>query len=176
MSFVLSLFLQQIEGWGPLSTTAAFLPFAIALMLSGRVAPALVGRFGAARITITGLLIAAIGLILLALLERNITYLTDLMPGMILLAVGGAFVFAGAAVLSTDDVPPHQAGLAGGVMNTAMELGPTVGLATLMSVAALQSDPVVGFGWAFGTAAAAFLLFAFAAHAITRRPRPSASR
>lgn len=171
ISFVLSLFLQQILGWTPLMTAGAFLPFAIVLIVVGQFAAPIVGRFGPGPVMVIGLVIAAIGLGLLALLDRETIYLSGLMPGLILLAGGGSLTFSGAAVLSTADVPPHQAGLAGGVMNTAMELGPTVGLATLMSVAALQPDVVDGFAWAFGTAAAAFLVMAALALALTRAPK-----
>ncbi len=71
----------------------------------------------------------------------------------LLLPAGTSLIFSGAAVLSTAEVPPYRTGLAGGAMNTAMGLGPTVGLAALMSVAAAQTDTVTGYAWAFSTAA-----------------------
>lgn len=160
ISFVLSLYLQQIREWSSLATAAAFVPFAVVLIATGRASGPLVERFGAPRITVSGFLIAAVGLGLLAGIDRSMSYALGLLPGLILLAAGGSLLFSGAAVLSTTNVPPHQAGLAGGVMNTAMELGPTVGLAALMSVAALPADVVAGYGWAFGTAAAAYVLAA----------------
>lgn len=49
-------------------------------------------------------------------------------------ATAGALSFSAAAVLATDDVPAHRAGLAGGVLNTAMELGPTVLFAALLTL------------------------------------------
>ncbi|MCP3775077.1 MFS transporter [Paenibacillus sp. MZ04-78.2] len=63
----------------------------------------------------------------------------------------------------------HQAGLAGGVMNTSMELGPTVGLAILMTVASLQADVVQGYAWAFGTAGVVYTFAAVGAIVLTRR-------
>ncbi|BBF87578.1 putative transmembrane efflux protein [Aquitalea magnusonii] len=169
ISFVLSLYLQQARGWSPLATAGAFFPFAATLIVTGRFAVPLVSRYGASRITIAGLVVAAVGLLLLAGLERETNYVTGLLPGLILLASGGSLLFSGSAVLSTADVPPQQAGLAGGVMNTAMELGPTVGLATLMSVAATRLDAVNGYGWAFGTAGTAFLVAAIALTLLTRQ-------
>ena len=53
-------------------------------------------------------------------------------------------------------------------MNTAMELGPTFGLAVLMSVAATRADVVDGYVWAFGTASAAYVLAAFMATVLVR--------
>lgn len=170
VSFVLSLYLQQVRAWSPLATAAAFLPFAVALIATGRLAAPLVERFGPAKVTMGGLLTGALGLALLGGIERETAYLTGLLPGLVLLAAGGALLFAGAAVLATANVPAHQAGLAGGVMNTAMELGPTLGLASLMSVAALQNNTVAGYSWAFGTAAVAYMLAIYMAMVLTGRP------
>ncbi|MBD2811322.1 MFS transporter [Xenorhabdus sp. Vera] len=169
INFILSLYLQQELGWTPLMTATAFLPFAIALIATGQMAAPLVGRIGAARVTSSGLLISALGFGLLVGIDRNTTYIAGLLPSLILVAIGMSLAFAGAAVLSTMNVPQHQAGLAGGVMNTAMELGPTVGLSALMAVAATQIDTVDGYIWAFGTAAAAYAIAALIALLLTRR-------
>ncbi|WP_445143794.1 MFS transporter [Dyella sp. Tek66A03] len=166
INFVLSLYLQQVRAWSSLATAAAFVPFAIVLIATGRAAGPLVERFGPPRVIIGGFLIAAAGLGLLSGIDRSMSYALGLLPGLILLAAGGSLLFSGSAVLSTTNVPPHQAGLAGGVMNTAMELGPTVGLATLMSVAALPADVVSGYGWAFGAAATAYVVAAIVAAAM----------
>ncbi|WP_395674652.1 MFS transporter [Inquilinus sp.] len=163
IEFVLSLYLQQARGWTPLATALAFLPFAVALMATNRIAPPLVGRLGPARVTVAGLLIAAAGLGLLAGLDRGTGYAAGLLPGMVFLAAGLSLMFSGSAVLSTMHVPQRQAGLAGGVMNTAMELGPTVGLTALMSVAATRPDAVDGYAWAFGAGGVAFLVMALVA-------------
>lgn len=160
IEYILSLYLQQVRGWSPLMTTLAFLPFAVMLIVTNHLSPALVGRFGAVQITIAGLVVAAFGLGLLAGLASDSSYLVDLMPGTLLVAVGMSLMFSGSAVLSMTNVPLSQAGLAGGVMNTAMELGPTVGLAVLMSVAATQGDVVRGYGWAFGAACLSYIILA----------------
>ncbi|WP_343073923.1 MFS transporter [Phytoactinopolyspora mesophila] len=157
VNFVLAIYLQQVLDWSPLMTAISFLPFAIALIGVGQVAARIIARFGPIAVTAAGLLTAAAGLGLLVRIDHDTTYALGLVPGLVLVAIGIALAFSGSAVLSTADVPQRQAGLAGGVMNTAMELGPTVGLAALMAVAASQVDPVAGYGWAFGTAAVAFV-------------------
>ncbi|MEV5687378.1 MFS transporter [Streptomyces sp. NPDC052164] len=170
VTFLLSLYLQQQHHWTPLATAGAFIPFTVVLIATSRVAGVLVGRFGAARVTTAGLLTGAVGLALLAGIDPGTTFALGLLPGLVLLPAGASLIFSGAAVLSTADVPAHQTGLAGGTMNTAMELGPTVGLAALMSVAATQTDTVTGYAWAFSTAAAAvYLAAALAALALNRR-------
>ncbi|MGR8011409.1 MFS transporter [Streptomyces hypolithicus] len=136
-TFVLfSLHLQQDRGWSALQTSAAFVPFAVALLISGRTAGPLIARYGASAVTTSGLAVAATGLALLALtgLAPHSPYAYGLLPGLLLLSAGGAAGFAGAAVLATDGVEPQQTGLAGAVMNTAMELGPTVIFAALLTL------------------------------------------
>ncbi|MCX4967149.1 MFS transporter [Streptomyces sp. NBC_00654] len=176
VTFLLSLYLQQEHHWTPLATAGAFIPFTVALIATSRAAGALVGRYGAARVTTAGLLIGATGLALLAGIGPGTAFAPGLLPGLVLLPAGTSLVFSGSAVLSTAGVPPHQTGLAGGVMNTAMELGPTVGLAALMSVAATQADTVTGYAWAFSTAAAAYLTAALAALILDRRSAPAPTR
>ncbi|MFE0423587.1 MFS transporter [Streptomyces sp. NPDC058953] len=137
MTFVvLSLHLQQGRDWSQLQTSAAFVPFAVALIASGRAAGPLIGRYGAGAVTTAGLSTAAAGLALLALtgLDPHISYAYGLLPGLVLLPAGAAASFAGAAVLATEGVPPQRTGLAGGVLNTAMEFGPTVLFAVLLTL------------------------------------------
>ncbi|WP_406081078.1 MFS transporter [Streptomyces zaomyceticus] len=152
---LLSLAFQQQRGWNEPLTSAAFVPFAVALLGSGRLAGPLIGRYSPGRVTATGLATAAAGLGLLAAtgFDTSVPYAYGLLPGLLLLPAGGALSFAGAAVLATEGVPAHRAGLAGGVLNTAMELGPTVLFATLLTLG----------GDALSLAAAAALFAALAA-------------
>ncbi|WP_395577034.1 MFS transporter [Streptomyces sp. BK79] len=137
MTFVvLSLHLQQARGWSPLQTSAAFVPFAVALIASGRAAGPLIGRYGAGAVTTAGLGTGAAGLALLACtgLDAHLWYGYGLLPGLVLLPAGAASAFAGAAVLAAEGVPRQQTGLAGGVLNTAMECGPTALFACLLTL------------------------------------------
>ncbi|MEU9253778.1 MFS transporter [Streptomyces sp. NPDC048270] len=137
MTFVVvSLHLQQARDWSQLQASAAFVPFAVALLASGRAAGPLIGRYGAGAVTTAGLGTAAAGLALLAFtgLDPHTWYAYGLLPGLVLLPAGTAASFAGAAVLATEGVPQEQSGLAGGVLNTAMEFGPTVLFALLLTL------------------------------------------
>jgi len=169
IEYVLTLYLQQVREWSSLATALSFLPFLVTMVAISQVSASLVLRFGVARITTVGGLIAAGGLGLLAGINPNTAYVSGLLPGQILLAAGISFVLSGAAFLSTTNVPHHQTGLAGGLMNTAMELGPTVGLTVLMAVAATQKDVVQGYAWAFGTAGAVYVVNAIVAGMLLRR-------
>ncbi|KFG71646.1 MFS transporter [Streptomyces mutabilis] len=137
MTFVvLSLHLQQGRDWSQTQTSAAFVPFAVALIASGRAAGPLIGRYGARAVTSAGLGTGAAGLVLLAFtgLDAHTWYAYGLLPGLVLLPAGVAASFAGAAVLATEGVSRQRTGLAGGVLNTAMEVGPTVLFAVLLTL------------------------------------------
>lgn len=138
LTFVLlSLHLQQELGYSELETSSAFVPFAVALLVSGRAAGPLIARYGAPLVTAAGLTTGGAGLALLAVTGPGaaaVPYAYGLLPGLVLLPAGAAASFAGAAVLATAGVPERRTGLAGGVLNTAMELGPTVLFAVLLSL------------------------------------------
>jgi len=175
----LTLYLQQIRGWTTMRTSLAFVPYALALILVGRLAGRLVERFGAPRVVVAGLALAASGLFLLTPLN-----VSGALPGLVALAAGVALTFAGAAVLVVADVPPPRIGLAGGVMNTAIELGPTVGLAVVNAVATARTNRVSssvdlpravadGYAWGFAAtgSASALLAVLVAAAVVPRRAR-----
>ncbi len=177
----LALYLQQLRGWSPLRTSAAFAPAAAALVLGGRTAGRLLERYGARTVMSGGLALASGGLIALARINPRTAYAGGLLPGIVLLSIGAAWAFAGATVLTLRDLPQQQAGLGGGVMNTAMELGPTVGLALLTAVAGARTrslDPAAvspsaamasGYAWSFGTAASGLAVLAALAAVCTAR-------
>ncbi|MEV8533654.1 MFS transporter [Streptomyces sp. NPDC051211] len=160
---LLSLGVQQQRDYSALLTSAAFAPFAAALIGVGRAAPPLIGRYGPERVTGAGFACGAVGLALLAAtgFDPDLPYAYGLLPGLLLLPAGTALSFAGAAVLATSGVPARQAGLAGGVLNTAMESGATVLFALLL---ALGSDAV-----ALGSAAVAFAALAAVSLRAARR-------
>lgn len=169
ITLLLSLYLQQFRGWSSFYTSMAFVPYTLGLLVMNRAAGPLVMRFGALKVMIAGLLIGALGLVLLSQLTIETDYSTGMLPGLFILPAGASLVFSASAVLSTANVPLHQAGLAGGVMNTAMELGPTLGLAVLMSIAASRAELINGYAWAFGSAAVFYLLAAVMAYIFRRR-------
>jgi MFS family permease len=169
IEFVLLTYLQQIRGWTPFETAISFLPFALALIGTNLLAAPVVGKFGAEATTVAGFMVVGIGLAWFTILDPSTAYSTVLLPAQVLLGIGLALVFSGAAVLAATNVQKQQMGLAGGVMNTAMELGPTVGFALLMAVAATRADIVEGYARAFGTAAATYGIAVLAAVLVALR-------
>ncbi len=178
------LYLQRIQGWTPMATSAAFVPYAVALLGTGRVAGPLITSLGARRVAAAGLAIAGCGALLLSGLQPNSGFVTAVLPGVLLVPVGAALSFAATAVLVTVTAPPHQSGLAGGVMNTAMESGASAGMVLLVTVAtsrtarlaadgaAQDAATTSGYAWAFAACGALLLLWG-GVLAVTGRSRRS---
>lgn len=152
--FLLALYLQQVRGLSPLRTSALFALTTPPLMAAGAISARLVPRLGAHRVLGCGLAVAAAGLFLLGGL--GVPY-----AGLLVFPLGAGLAFSGAAVAALAGVPDREAGAAGGLLNTAMELGPPVGIAALTAIAAAHSpDAAAGYAFALRAGAVAFLLTA----------------
>ncbi|WP_334662852.1 MFS transporter [Streptomyces cyaneofuscatus] len=161
MFFLLSLYFQQVADLSPLRTSAAFLPFTVVLLAVGPLGGRLVARFGSRTVIAAGLLLAAAGLLLLGRLTDHSPYAGPVLAGLLLLPAGIALVFSAATITMLNDVPAEQSGLAGGVVNTALETGPTIGLAVLASLAASHTAGLTGGATARTAAEASGYAFAF---------------
>ncbi len=167
--FLLSLHLQQVRGLSPLRTSAAFLLPVPALLASGPLAGRLVPRLGARLVLAAGTATAAAGLLLLSLLD--VPY-----AGLVVFPLGAGATFSAATLAVMRDARDDRSGLAGGLLNTAMEIGPPVGLAALVSLAAAHSHhPPTGHAFALRAAAAALLALALFA-ALPRRTRETTTK
>ncbi|MEZ7004004.1 MFS transporter [Streptomyces sp. AD55] len=164
--FLLALYLQQVRGYTPLQTSAAFLPFGLTLVLSGLGVGRMVQRFGPRVVLVTGLTLAGLGMAALGRAGTDSPYAGALLAGLVLFPAGAALVFAGSTVTATTDVPPEQAGLAGAVVNTALEAGPAIGLAVLVTLATARTDALERAGTAAATAQSSGYGFAFTVGAV----------
>jgi MFS family permease len=154
----LALDLQMVRGASPLGTSAAFGPFAAALLVSSYLAPRAVARLGGGATIVAGLLMAAAGLALIGRTGVAGAYAGPLLAGLVLFPAGAALAFSGATVAALDGVGDGDAGPAGGVLNTALETGAAAGLAVLVALAGAATTPADradGHGFALTVAAAA---------------------
>jgi EmrB/QacA subfamily drug resistance transporter len=185
--FVGVLYAQHVLGYGALRIGLAFLPVTVVMGgLSLRYTDRLIARFGARRLVITGLALVATGLAVFARVPVHGDYLTDVLPSMILLGLGGGLAFPALAALAMGEATAEDAGLASGVFNTTSQVGSALGLAVLAALsagryAALRAGgmPEVlartgGYRLAFLTAAA--LVLAGLAVIVTARKAPVGSR
>jgi MFS family permease len=144
--FFLALYFQQVRGFSPLLTSVAFIPFSVVLLVTGSVSGRVVEQFGASITTAAGLALAALGLVSLSQLGVNTPYFGVMLIGLLLFPVGAGLTFSGATVSAVWGAPDQEAGLISGVVNTALEVGPTVGLAVLVSLAGAHTVAVQATG------------------------------
>ncbi len=136
MWYFLSLYLQQVLGYDPVITGLTFLPqtaaIAVAATIAGRLAP----RLGPRNVLMAGALCAALGLYWLSFIRAGDSYWTGACGGGILATFGMGLAFTPIALSATGGVPRQDAGLASGLVNSSRQIGASVGLAVLSTVAA----------------------------------------
>ncbi|HEX6235517.1 MAG TPA: MFS transporter, partial [Jiangellaceae bacterium] len=96
--FFSSLYLQSALGHSALRTGVEFLPVALAIVAAAHGGGHLISRFGAKPVIATGLAVGASGALLLSRLPADGSYLADLLPGFLLLGVGGGLAAAGVMI------------------------------------------------------------------------------
>jgi hypothetical protein len=143
--FEASLFMQQVLHYSAIRTGVAYLAIALtSVVVAAGVAARAVGRFGPARTLVTGQLFAATGLLLLARAPGDAAYWSDLFPGFVALGIGVGFSAMAAQVAAFTGIPESVSGLAGGMVETAREIGGALGTAVVATVAIARANEVVG--------------------------------
>jgi EmrB/QacA subfamily drug resistance transporter len=134
--FLTSLYLQHVRGLGALATGLVFLPVALAITAGAQVGAHLIGRVGGRPVAVGGLLLTALGAAVLTQVPAVDGVLAAVLPGFVLAAFGIGPVFVAATTTTLANVPPDEAGVASGVVNTFHELGGSIGVALVSTVAA----------------------------------------
>jgi EmrB/QacA subfamily drug resistance transporter len=145
--FLSALYLQRVLGYSPLQVGLAFLPTSLIMgAFSLGLSAKLVMRFGIARPLAVGLSFAAAGLLLFVRIPVDGSYVTDVLPSMLLLAVGAGMAFNPLLLAAMSGVPQEESGLASGVVNTAFMMGGALGLAVLASLADQRTGSLLSSG------------------------------
>jgi EmrB/QacA subfamily drug resistance transporter len=144
--FLLTLYIQQALGYSPLRTGLAYLPMALLLIGGSGLASHLIPSVGARRVASLGLLASAGGLVLLSGVDAGGTYLSGLLPGLLLIALGAGLSFVSLATAALERVPDDAAGVASAMLNSSAMLGGTIGLAALTAIATRRASDLVAAG------------------------------
>jgi EmrB/QacA subfamily drug resistance transporter len=145
--FLAAIYLQKVLHYDALQVGLAFIPTSVVMAYcSLRVSDRLVMRFGIRPPLTIGLLLAAASLALFSQAPVNGTFLTDVLPSMILLGAGAGIAFNPVLLAAMGDVQPHEAGLASGIVNTSFMMGGALGLAVLVSISTARTDHLLATG------------------------------
>jgi EmrB/QacA subfamily drug resistance transporter len=143
MFFFASLYIQQILGYSPLKAGLAFLPVTAVIMIGAGLAQQLIRRFGVRNVGAFGIALASVGLLVLTQLPVHGSYAGDVLPGLLPLGLGLGLAFVPITLLGTSGVREEDNGLASGLFNTAQQVGGSLGLAILSTLAASQAARVL---------------------------------
>jgi len=146
MFFFNTLYIQRVLGYGPLEAGLAFLPFTFGIIASAGIASRYAPRVGVRPIAIAGMSVTILGLAYLTRISVNGHYATDVLPALVLTALGLGCVFVPLTLIATTGLEDEDQGLASGIFNTSQQIGGALGLAILASLAASKTSTVLGTG------------------------------
>jgi EmrB/QacA subfamily drug resistance transporter len=134
--FFLTQFVQNILGFSPIEAGVAFLPMTFTIVLIAQTVARLVGRFGARPFVTIGPLFSAAGLFWLAQINVHTSYLPGLVGPMIVLAIGLGLTFVPLTLMAVSGASPQESGLASALLNVGQQIGGSIGIALLGTIAA----------------------------------------
>lgn len=142
--FVIALYLQQVAGYSALASGLSTLPVTIIMFLCSSRVGTLYGRFGARKLVSAGSLMAAAGIALLALnMQTNPSYITDILPGMIIFGLGVTITATPLTTTVLSAVPNSRSGVASAVNNAVVSISGLLTIAAIGIVLAAQFSGVI---------------------------------
>ena len=174
--FFLSQIVQNVLGYTPLQAGFAFLPLGAGVIVTAQVTSRIVGRIGP-RIPITlGALVVAAGLFWLSRIDAGVSYVPGILGPLVILSVGLGLIFFPTTVVAISGAARHESGLASAVLNVSQQLGGSIGLAVLGTVAAsVTAGRLAGFTTAFAVGVPIALAGFVLALLVIRVRRPQAA-
>jgi EmrB/QacA subfamily drug resistance transporter len=147
MFFLGALYLQRVLGYDALEIGMAFLPTTLVTgILSLGFSERLNMRFGPKATLLPSLVLITAALVLFARLPVDGDYVTDVLPGMVLLGLGAGMSFPSLMALAMSGATPSDAGLASGLVNTTLQVGGAIGLAVLATLATTRTQHLLNGG------------------------------
>jgi EmrB/QacA subfamily drug resistance transporter len=166
MFLMLTLYMQQVLGYSAMETGVAYLAVAGTAIIWSGVAAQLVTRVGVKPVLVSGMTFLTAGLIFFTQVSVGGSYVTDILPGFLLIGVGIGFSFVPITIAALAGVEPAEAGLASGLINTSQQIGGALGIAALSTIATSRTGDAVSAGTAVPSALVDGFTDAFVAGAI----------
>jgi predicted MFS family arabinose efflux permease len=140
MFFFVTLYMQNVLHFSPTRAGVSYIPVTVGVAISAGVCSKLFARTGTRPIMVAGALLAAGGVYWLSRIPVDGSYLTDLLPGLMIMSIGLGAVFVGVQTAANAGVPPDKAGLAAALINASFQLGAALGLAIFSAVATSRTN------------------------------------
>jgi len=143
MFFLLTLYMQNVLGFSQIQAGAAYIPTTFGVAISAGVSSQLIPRIGTRPVIVVGSLIGAVGLYLLSRIPADGTYLSDLLPGLLVMSVGLGAIFVSVTTAAQAGVPADKAGLAAALVNASTWIGGAFGVAVLSAIATSRANDLL---------------------------------
>lgn len=154
--FLLVIYLQEVAGYSPVAAGAASLPITVLMLALSARSGKLASRIGPRPQLVAGPLLVGAGLWLLSRIGPDAPYLTDVLPGVLLVALGLSTTVAPLTATVLASVPERHAGLASGVNNTFARGAQLIGVAAVPALAGISGGGEAGGTSDSGSLAAGF--------------------
>ena len=135
MFFFLTVFIQEVWGYSPLRTGAAYLPYIPVILVMTVAAQRGVSRIGARPLLIAGSAIAAGAMVWLSRITEHSTYADGMLGPTLVLGAGLGLVFVPMSLVILNKVTASDAGAASSLNNVGQQVGGSIGLAVVGTVA-----------------------------------------
>jgi EmrB/QacA subfamily drug resistance transporter len=176
--FYVSLYIQNVLGYSPIEAGASFLPWTVLIVILAPLAGKLSDKYGSRPFVTAGMVVLTLTLIVFSRMDENTTF-WGLLPAMLLGGLGMSLAMAPTTAAAMQSVSPDKAGVGSAVLNSARQVGGSLGIAIMGAIVAASvktggRNPAAfldGFHHALVTAAALTLLGAVVA-ALTLGGRP----
>jgi len=149
---MLTLYMQQVLCYSPMKTGVGYLAVAGTAIFTSAVAAQLVTRIGVKPVLAIGMTSLTGGLLYFTQVSVGGSYLGDLLPGFLLIAVGLGFSFVPISIAALAGIQPAEAGLASGLINTSQQIGGALGIAALSTIATSRTASALASGSTHATA------------------------
>jgi EmrB/QacA subfamily drug resistance transporter len=136
--FFLTLFLQQVGGYSAIEAGLATLPTTVVMFALSRRAGRMADRYGPRFFMGAGPLIAAAGMLLMLRVQANVNYVSQLLPALLVFALGLSLTVAPLTATVLADADEHNAGLASGINNAIARIAGLIGVAALGAIVSAQ--------------------------------------
>ena len=141
--YFLTLYMQNVLGFSPIRSGSAYLPVTAGIIVAAGISAKLFARTGTRPVIVAGALLAAAGVWYLSRIPVHGTYPRNLLPGLVIMAVGIGAVLVSVTTAANAGVPADKAGLAAGLLNASQQLGTALGLAIFSAIATARTSALL---------------------------------
>jgi sugar phosphate permease len=146
MWYFVSLYLQQVLGYSPIRAGLSFLPMTLAIVVGSTFAGRNAERIGPGRLLTAGMSLITVGMLLFTRISADGSWASDVLLSGVVSTTGIGLAFVPATITAVAGVARSDSGLAGGLVNTSRQMGGSLGLAILATLATQRTQDLAGNG------------------------------